>query len=92
MSILLVEKKNITDPMKWFADVMGFEGEWEKDSYLAGYKLVVHNDTFYYSDTENYYRFEDMSNYNFEYWETESWLKLAEDREIIYGHFRAEHC
>ena len=87
MSILLVEKKNITDPMKWFADAMGFEGEWEKDSYLAGYKLVVHNDTFYYSDTENYYRFEDMSNYNFEYWETESWLELAEDREIIYGYF-----
>jgi len=40
MSILLVEKKNINDPMKWFADVMGFEGEWKKDPYLRGYKLA----------------------------------------------------
>lgn len=87
MSIILVEKKNIIDPMKWFADVTGFKGEWKKDPYLNGHNLVVHNDTFYYCDTEKYYRFEDCSNYNFVYWDTESWLAFARDREIIYGHF-----
>ena len=87
MSIILVEKKNIADPMKWFQDTMGFEGEWEKDPYLKGYNLVIQNDTFYYCDTEDYYRFDDRSNYNYVYWDTEAWLDFAQDREVIYGHF-----
>lgn len=84
MSVILVEKKNITDSMKWFSEAMGLEGEWEKDPHLSGY---THKDNFYYCDTENYYRFEDFSDYNFVYWDIESWLQLAEDREIIYGYF-----
>ncbi len=87
MSIILVEKKNIDDPMKWFADAMGFQGEWQKDPHLPGYCLVLDNSTFYYCDTEKYYRFEDFSDYQFTYWDTKSWLELAQDRELIYGHF-----
>lgn len=87
MAVLLVEKKNITDPMKWFEDTMGFHGEWEKDPYLSGYKITDRDYTFYYCDAENYYRFVDYSDYSFVYWDTEAWIELAQDREIIYGYF-----
>ncbi|MDE7414980.1 MAG: hypothetical protein K2N44_01465 [Lachnospiraceae bacterium] len=87
MSVLLVEKTDIPDPMKWFCDTMGFQGEWEKDPHLKGYQFADHGDIFYYCDNGDYYRFEDFSNYNFVYWETKTWLDLAQNREIIYGHF-----
>jgi len=49
--------------------------------------ICVHNDIFYYCNTEKYHKFDDYSNYHFVFWDTESWIEFAQDREIIYGHF-----
>ena len=87
MSVLLVEKTNISDPMKWFCDTMEIQGEWQKDPHLDGYKIKDRDSEFYYCDTENYYRFEDFSNFYFEFQETEEWLNIAQGRELIYGYF-----
>ena len=87
MSVLLVEKTNISDPMKWFCDTMGIQGEWQKAPHLDGYTIKERDSEFYYCDTENYHRFEDFSNFYFEFQETEEWLNIAQGRELIYGYF-----
>lgn len=87
MSVLLIEKTNISEPMKWFCDTMGIQGEWQKDPHLDGYKIKERDSEFYYCDTENYYRFEDFSNFYFEFQKTEEWINIAQGRELIYGYF-----
>ena len=87
MSVLLVEKTNISDPMKWFCDTMGIQGEWQKDPHLDGYKIKERDSEFYYCDTENYHRFEDFSGSYFEFQKTEEWINIAQGRELIYGYF-----
>ena len=87
MSVLLVEKTNISDPMKWFRDTMGFQGEWQKHPHLEGYTIKEHDSEFYYCDTGDYYRFEDFSNFYFEFQETEEWLNIAQGRELFNGYF-----
>ena len=87
MSVLLVEKTNISDPMKWFCDTMEIQGEWQKDPHLDGYKIEERDSEFYYCDTENYHRFEDFSNFYFVGWDTETWLNIAQGRVLIYGYF-----
>lgn len=81
--VLLVNKEKIKEPKNWFSNVMKLDDEWEKDEYLSGYTIG----SIYLSELEDFYRFEDMENERFVYWETEEWLALAGDNEIIYGYY-----
>lgn len=81
--VLLVSKANIAYPKEWFSSVMKIDGEWEKDEQLEEYK----NGSIYFSCSESFYRFEDFANDCFTYWETEEWICLAGDNEIIYGYY-----
>lgn len=90
MSVLLIEKKNIADPMEWFREEHNLEENWQKDPILKGYTLTSRGDTFYYcsaNDTETFFRFEDLSNNYFEFVETAALIDLAQGRELILGYF-----
>lgn len=95
MSVLLIEKKNIAEPMAWFREAAQIAGNWQKDPLLNGYNLVSHGDTFYYcaaDDTETFFRFEDFSNNYFEFVDTAEMIDIAKGRELIFGYFSDDTC
>ncbi len=81
--VLLVSKENIENPKNWFNSTFEIDGEWKKDKHLEGFK----NDTIYFSESEDFYRFEDFANSYFTYWDTETWIDLAKEHEMIYGYY-----
>lgn len=82
-SVFKISKDNIADPMKWLDENIPIAGSWEKDELLQEY----HKGSIYFKIQDNFIQYEDLNQEAFCYWEKEAWLKLAQDKELIYGFY-----
>ena len=83
-SIFLVKEK-LKNPKEWYDNVMGNKDEWEYDAILKKY----YTGNVYLLEREDATAFEDMAETEFFGWSTDSWLKVAGEKELIYGHYNS---
>lgn len=86
MPSIVVMKEKIENPKEWFEKEFQEEGEWETDSILGEYRLG----NIYLKEGEDYTSIEDMEELIFLGWDTESWIKVASGKELIYGYYSEE--
>ena len=86
MPSIVVMKEKLANPKEWFEKEFQEDGEWETDSFLGGYRLG----NIYLKEGEDYTSFEDTEELAFLGWDTESWIKLAAGKELMYGYYSDE--
>ena len=83
MPSIFIIKDKMKNPKEWYDKVMGNQQEWEYDENInqsrAGNVYLV--------EREDSVAFEDVSDMEFYGWGTESWVKLAAGKELIYGYY-----
>ena len=81
MASVFVVMEKLENPMEWFAKSRGGDMEWEYDENLSAF----HSGSIYVYPKEDRTAFEDISEFDFFGWETDSWIKKADGKELIYG-------
>lgn len=83
MASVMVVKGLTEEPMEWYSDRMNAEEDWQKDEISGRWHLGE----VYLTPQEDGALFEDQDETEFFGWETEEWLQLAGEQELIYGSF-----
>ena len=74
------------DAKEWFAQQSLNNVQWEYDE-VSGY----HFGDIYVTSYDGYASFEDTSESYFFGWDTESWIRLAGGKELIFGHYEEDN-
>lgn len=88
MASVFIIKEKIVNPKEWYDKVMENNENWEYDEILQS----NHTGNVYLTEEENQILFEDMSEEVFFGWETSEWIKVADNKELIYGYYDDDNC
>ncbi len=83
MPSIFIIKEKIENPKEWYDRMMNNQGIWKYDDYLG--KYYTHN--VYLLERADETAFEDMSEEEFFGWDINSWIKVAGEKELVYGHY-----
>lgn len=83
MASIFIVKEKIENPMEWYCQKMKCNFNWIYDKQLNAYHLG----SIYIKQYNDITLFDDISENEFFGWETSAWIKLADNKELIYGSY-----
>ncbi|MBQ7776892.1 MAG: hypothetical protein IJ379_13330, partial [Lachnospiraceae bacterium] len=83
MPSIFIVKEKIENPKEWYDNVMSNQDGWEYDNNLNKY----HTQNVYLLERADETAFEDMSEEKFFGWDTQSWITVAGEKELVYGYY-----
>ena len=83
MPSIFIVKEKIENPKEWYDRVMNNQSGWEFDNILKKY----HTQNVYLLERVDETAFEDMSEEEFFGWDVQSWITVADGKELIYGYY-----
>lgn len=83
MPSIFIVKEKMENPKEWYDSMMNNREVWKFDDNLNSY----HTRSVYLQERVDEVAFEDMSEEEFFGWDTESWVTVAGEKELVYGYY-----
>ena len=83
MASIFIVKEKMENAKEWYDSVMNNKGVWKYDDTLKAY----YTQSVYLLERTDETAFEDMSEEEFFGWGTESWITIADEKELLYGYY-----
>ncbi len=87
MASIFIIKSKMVDPKEWYDKEMENDIPWEYDENLKAY----HAGDIYLSVKNNRVSFEDLSEAEFFGWDIDTWIKLSQGNELLYGYYNEDN-